>query len=79
MRVRHFPSTTRRGARMRRYTLILEWSANTLLLCSDLNGAQHEQPSALHPILQPRHTADFLAVRALMRRSAEFNHGQSGS
>src|SRR5215469_7933125 len=57
---RHFRSTTRPGARMRRCTLVLEGSANTLLPCSDLNGAQHEQPSALHPILQPRHTAIFL-------------------
>jgi hypothetical protein len=58
-RPRHFRSKTRRGVRMRRCTLILDWSANTLLQCSDLNGAQHEQPPALHPILQPRHTAIF--------------------
>src|SRR6516162_9269982 len=57
---RHFRSTTRRGVCMRRCILVLEWSANALLQCSDPNGAQHEQPPALRPILQPRHTAIFL-------------------
>ena len=34
--------------------------SNALLQCSDPNGAEHEQPPALRPILQPRHTAIFL-------------------
>jgi predicted DNA-binding transcriptional regulator AlpA len=67
MRVRHFRSTTRRGARMRRYTLILEWSANTLPQCSDLNGASAQTTASPPPNSSTPSHGDFLAVGALRR------------